>query len=133
MPQTLSFRKKRYTEADCSLVLALLNGEHGLRGRGSGPCSGAACGGRAVGWACVSHIDCWFMIQRFVGEGISPTPRREVAATHEEWSRGEGCQASRKVWLPLASLGLLLFGLRHHPDGSWIPSCGGEIWLLVGP
>jgi hypothetical protein len=58
MPQTLSFAKKRYTDEDCSLVLALLNGEHGLRGRGSGPCSGAACGGRAVGWACVPHIDC---------------------------------------------------------------------------
>lgn len=35
MPQTLYFRKKEYTDADCSLVLALLNGEHGLRGRGS--------------------------------------------------------------------------------------------------
>jgi hypothetical protein len=88
MPQTLSFRKKRYTDADCSLVLALLNGEHGLRGRGSGHCSGAACGGRAVGWACVPHIDCLVHDSALRGEGISPTPRREVAATHEEWSRG---------------------------------------------
>ena len=84
---------------------------------------GTTCGGRAVGWTCVPHID-WFMIQRFVGDGISPTPRREVAATHAGMVYGERCQASGKVWLPLASLGLLRFGLRHHPDGSWIPSCG---------
>jgi len=24
----------------------------------------------------------WFMIQRFLGEGISPTPRRELVADH---------------------------------------------------
>jgi hypothetical protein len=39
-----------------------------------------------------------FMIQRFLGEGISPTPRREVVADHmQAGSRRERCQASRKV------------------------------------
>lgn len=57
MLQTMSFRKKGCTDADCSLLLALLYGEYGVRGRGSGPCLGAARGGRAIGWACVPHID----------------------------------------------------------------------------
>ena len=29
-----------------------------MEGEVVGPCSEAACGGRAVGWACVPHIDC---------------------------------------------------------------------------
>lgn len=83
---------------------------------------GAVCGGRAT-----AHVFCpqavWFLIPCFVAERVSPAPSREVVAKHTpEWSWRARYQARRTVWLPLESLGPLLFGLRHHPGGSWIRS-----------
>jgi len=77
------------------------------------------------------------MIQRFEGDGISPTPRREVAATHAGAVSGALPGVAQDVATPCIP-GAPLFGLRHHrlpkrpnrvhSSSGCLPQGPGPLW-----